>query len=664
MAGPLQQMLMRSQEGTGAASTALVNAYEAEQLIEQLQFTQLQQVGDARFLKQHGAITKLNLQAHLNAQTHSDEFVLELLVSLDKLSVLVQELLVIEVWKEQLYPLLKQHLAKNVDSATSYLVLYHEAAVANLLEVVLYHGHACEAISDDELLELADWCMRKLAYLNTEAHNHANLPERSVQDTLGLSPVQELEEKRAETDFTAALCGLTILRYLTDHITRLPLGVTNRLLGAHDAVMALLPLVEAPPWVRQRKRGKVEKFISSRWQEVLPADHLMITQLDGQVWLCLVNLLVDPACRAKYYMDDYRHSCILKLRRHLNELLLDQLPVLRQLSRVLDEMSLGVSSAAAAAPGKTAGAGSRLILEQVPLLRESLLKGNDWQAIAHNQQKKQFGPAAKQLAKDRLESMLQSFELMCQMEDQQQQQQKQQSQQAAGSSSAIGATPSTGSPGAADANGDAAIVAAPIKVVCSRQLHAGGMWEHWCDITLAIDASKPSEIVSISTQQQTALSSKPTSSQGNNGSKAGTKANGNGATSVHGLRYRLQPSDPESMRALPMKGKVAVHLMGNVAEALVQLPEVPLRNSGNGSDGSNNDGPPAGLWLTVGLLAADGFALQLRLKKADKPKERDRAESTWYAYHPVGGAITVLLPAADTTAVTNKMPAVVTTAAK
>eukprot|EP00879_Flechtneria_rotunda_P025512 GHRR01027113.1.p1 GENE.GHRR01027113.1~~GHRR01027113.1.p1 ORF type:complete len:191 (+),score=94.22 GHRR01027113.1:265-837(+) len=190
------------------------------------------------------------------------------------------------------------------------------------------------------------------------------------------------------------------------------------------------------------------------------------------------------------------------------------------------------------------------------------------------------------------------------------------------------------------------------------------MWEHWCDITLAIDASKPSEIVSISTQQQTALSSKPTSSQGNNGSKAGTKANGNGATSVHGLRYRLQPSDPESMRALPMKGKVAVHLMGNVAEALVQLPEVPLRNSGNGSDGSNNDGPPAGLWLTVGLLAADGFALQLRLKKADKPKERDRAESTWYAYHPVGGAITVLLPAADTTAVTNKMPAVVTTAAK
>lgn len=41
----------------------------------------------------------------------------------------------LQAWKEQLYPLLKQHLAENVDSSIAYLVLYHEAAVANLLEV-------------------------------------------------------------------------------------------------------------------------------------------------------------------------------------------------------------------------------------------------------------------------------------------------------------------------------------------------------------------------------------------------------------------------------------------------------------------------------------------------------------------------------------------------
>lgn len=60
-----------------------------------------------------------------------------------------------------------------------------------------------------------------------------------------------------------------------------------------------------------------------------------------------------------------RKGCILRLQRHLHELLLDQLPVLRQLARVLDELSLGVDNAAAAAAAGNAASASRLILEQV-----------------------------------------------------------------------------------------------------------------------------------------------------------------------------------------------------------------------------------------------------------------------------------------------------------
>lgn len=52
--------------------------------------------------------------------------------------------------------------------------------------------------------------------------------ERSVQETMALEPLQELEEKRSETDFAAALCGLTILRYLTDYLPQLPLGLMAR----------------------------------------------------------------------------------------------------------------------------------------------------------------------------------------------------------------------------------------------------------------------------------------------------------------------------------------------------------------------------------------------------------------------------------------------------
>lgn len=72
-----------------------------------------------------------------------------------------------QVWKEKVLPHLAAHLSSSVDSVTVYQLLYHEAVVANLLEVCLYHRRACEALPDDALLELCDWCYRKLVLLNT-----------------------------------------------------------------------------------------------------------------------------------------------------------------------------------------------------------------------------------------------------------------------------------------------------------------------------------------------------------------------------------------------------------------------------------------------------------------------------------------------------------------
>ena len=46
---------------------------------------------------QHDSIEKLNMQAHQSAQRHSDEFVVEALLSQNRLVVLVHELLAAEV---------------------------------------------------------------------------------------------------------------------------------------------------------------------------------------------------------------------------------------------------------------------------------------------------------------------------------------------------------------------------------------------------------------------------------------------------------------------------------------------------------------------------------------------------------------------------------------
>jgi hypothetical protein len=39
-------------------------------------------------------------------------------------------------------------------------------------QVALFHQRACEAASEDALLELVDWACRKLAHLNSCAHQY------------------------------------------------------------------------------------------------------------------------------------------------------------------------------------------------------------------------------------------------------------------------------------------------------------------------------------------------------------------------------------------------------------------------------------------------------------------------------------------------------------
>ena len=78
-----------------------------------------------------------------------------------------------------------------------------------------------------------------------------------------------------------------------------------------------------------------------------------------QVWLMLNNLLVDPKARAKYDMDEYRKETVLRVRRYMNDILLDQLPILKDLQRVLDELTMGVSSQ------QDESQTTRLIIEQV-----------------------------------------------------------------------------------------------------------------------------------------------------------------------------------------------------------------------------------------------------------------------------------------------------------
>ncbi|CAM9623799.1 unnamed protein product [Choristocarpus tenellus] len=154
-------------EYTSAAHVApVLSVDEAERFVEGLRKFPLEEIGSSRWFDQHQRLVKLNLQAHQSAMARSDEYVLEALLTFDKLGVLMHEILAIEAWKMFLLPPLleTERVSSGLCTLRVYFVLYHEATLANLLEVVMYHRNVCEQ-AGDLLLEVVDYCARKMTLL-------------------------------------------------------------------------------------------------------------------------------------------------------------------------------------------------------------------------------------------------------------------------------------------------------------------------------------------------------------------------------------------------------------------------------------------------------------------------------------------------------------------
>lgn len=162
-------------------------------------------------------------------------------------------------------------------------------------------------------------------------------------------PTSEQEQRESEKHllrqtndmlFGVGVAAVSILRYLTEHLPKLTLSLRRRLLDTHDVPIMMVPLIENPPWTRRTKEGKWQKFINHRWQEVPPKDLLKITPLEGQPWLTLYNILCDKDCRNNYEFHSYRRGTLTRTRKYMHQVLVDQLPILADLQRMFDEMSV------------------------------------------------------------------------------------------------------------------------------------------------------------------------------------------------------------------------------------------------------------------------------------------------------------------------------------
>ncbi|XP_077133168.1 zinc finger MYND domain-containing protein 10 isoform X1 [Ranitomeya variabilis] len=358
---------------------------EAEGMVQSLQSFTVRDTGSGGWLKQHEYLEKLNMQAIVNASAGQEEMIKDLLVTHGKVSTLIRELIAVEIWKQKVFPVISELQDFQPRSTFPlYMVIHHEATIINLLETIFYHKDVCES-AEDLLLDLIDYCHRKLTVLLSRCSAGVTASQDRL---LPSSSLQELKLQAQALDFDVALKCLSVLRYITDHTDSLPLSASTRLLNTHNLPCVLVELLHLCPWSR-RSKGLMQKYESGRWLSVPAEDQQKMTKLDGQVWISLYNLLLRPECQRKYHIDSFTRGQLLKLRSHLTEVLIDQLPNLSELQRFLSHLSVSD-----AAPPK-----KELILEQVPEVYDSIIREDSgkWKAIAKHQIKHNFSPSDSEL---------------------------------------------------------------------------------------------------------------------------------------------------------------------------------------------------------------------------------------------------------------------------
>ena len=278
----------------------VVSAYDAERLVESLTKFNIDEIGSKKWFEQHENLEKLNLQAHQHAMTNSDEYVLEAVLTFGKFDVLIHDLLIVEAWKENVFPKLLDNIGGK-NTMRLYFVLYHEATLVNFFEILLYHKHVCEA-GGDLMMELVDYTARKLTriisgydFRDCEPISDMINQGGSAKDISSIiearTPQEELLRYFKEIEFRVCISTCSLGRFLCENAESLSLSVVGRITDTHDLLMLFIPIIENPPWTRRLKSGKWQKLIDNKWTEVLPIDLLKVTKLEGQPWLALYHLL-------------------------------------------------------------------------------------------------------------------------------------------------------------------------------------------------------------------------------------------------------------------------------------------------------------------------------------------------------------------------------------
>lgn len=360
----------------GNAPSDVVSYYECERLVQDLNSFDLASYCSKDWLRQHELISKLNIQAHINAMTRGEEYVMESLATFEKMPVLLHELLLSYIWKREVLPKIQGKVADC--GIKGYIALFHESLVLNLIDIVSFHKTALVAL-DKFVVDLIDYCYEKISMLIAKGNKQYPFSRKIAE--VG-SRTEELECQNNKLEFGIQMSSLSILRYISDHLSDLGVSSITFMVNERDVLMALVALIESRPWLARSENGARLVWEDNQFKEVLPQNYDKIPKIEGQAWLCIYNLIFGKAVADCYEITESRKNWLLRLKKYLNDILIDQIPVLGQLRVTLDHMSLANTTAVQKS--------SPFIIATIPEIKETIIKNANIAAIAKKQETEVF----------------------------------------------------------------------------------------------------------------------------------------------------------------------------------------------------------------------------------------------------------------------------------
>ena len=186
--------------------------FEAEHFVQCIHELDFETIGDKKFLDLHEKVEKLQTLAHYQAEDKTDEYVVDLINTHDKLKILIANLMTVELWSDRIFhgrglegtnlqgESMKTHVC-GMSSIRSYVPPYHEASTVSLIEMCLFQSSSCET-GGDALVDLVDYVYRKLSYMvQTPNKDLYSWPPKTTEEAMAKTDTDVLHEQILDMEF-------------------------------------------------------------------------------------------------------------------------------------------------------------------------------------------------------------------------------------------------------------------------------------------------------------------------------------------------------------------------------------------------------------------------------------------------------------------------------